>query len=216
MPSDIRNRFRGDLRVFAARAAALAMGGALLGGPVTAVRADSVSSTIDVEWVIASPIGDVISLPDVLSIDSIVVELAHVNGSDLALTVDALDVPGDFDFDLMFADTAGGSPFSMGVIPNNGTLANVAVYTFVARGGGDFTAPHTPSGVMSANSWVTGPLPAQDYVLFLVDLEFIFDGGAIGSWTINYTPVPAPSAMALLVLTGATMRRRRRAFAIGG
>jgi hypothetical protein len=175
------------------------------------VKADSVTGVIDVEWIIATPVFDVLSLPDVLSIDSIVVELAHTNGNDLAVSVDASGIGGDSDFELMFQELAGGSAdFSMGSVIENGTLANVAPYTFVPDGGGDFTAPHTPPGLINANTWVAGPLDAQEYALFIVDLNLIFDGGAIGTWTINYTPVPAPASLVVMAVAGMSAPSRRR------
>lgn len=172
--------------------------------------AGSVSVTIDQEWIIATPIISTLSLPAVQSIDSIVVQIAHAIGSDLAISVDGSVIAGDFDFDLMFQETANGSPFSMGAIPGSGALANVADYTFVASGGGDYSAPHTPSGILNANTWIGGPQDVQDYSLFIVDLNLVFDGGAIGTWTINYTPVPSPASVGLLAMFMFFAPRRRR------
>jgi hypothetical protein len=174
-------------------------------------RADSVTGVIDVEWIVATPVFDVLALPEVLSIDSIVVELAHTNGHDLAVSVDGSGIEGDFDFELMFQELAGGSAnFSMGSVIENGTLANVAPYTFVPDGGGDFTAPHTPPGLINANTWVTGPLEAQEYALFIVDLNLLFDGGAVGSWTIHYTPIPCPASLVVMAVAGLSAPSRRR------
>jgi hypothetical protein len=179
----------------------------LTSGVAGVASADSVTGTINTEWIIATPVFSTLSLPEVQSIDSIVVQVAHTNGNDLAVRVDAFDVSGDADFDLMFQEPP--VNFSMGVAVENGTLGNVANYTFVPGGGGGFTAPHTPAGLLNANAWTSGPLAAQDYTLFVVDLALIFDGGAIGTWTINYTPIPEPAACGMLVLAGCIGLRRR-------
>jgi hypothetical protein len=173
-------------------------------------RADSISGTIDMEWIISTPVFQTLSLPAVQSIDSIQVQIAHGNASELVIFVDASIAPGDMDFDLMFQETASGNPFSMGVVSGDGTLANVADYTFVATGGGDYVFPHTPSGTLNANTWMSGPLEAQDYTIFIFDTMIVLNGGAIGTWTINYTPVPVPASVGLLVLAMVFTPRRRR------
>jgi hypothetical protein len=183
----------------------------VLGGGGNLASADSITGTINQQWIIATPIFDLLSLPAVQSIDSIHIQIAHTNAHDLVIFLDALAVPGESEFDLMFQETASGGStnFSMGLAIENGSLANVATYTFVPSGGGGYTAPHTPSGLLNANSWTGGPLEAQDYLLTVGDTNLVLDGGAIGSWTINYTPVPAPGALALLALAGMTAQRRR-------
>ncbi len=189
----------------------IAVAAAIAPGMAHVAVADSATGTIDMEWIISTPVFGTLSLPEVLSIDSIEVEIAHTNGSDLAISVMASDTPAEVDFDLMFQETAdGGLGFSMGVVPGNFHLTNVAPYTFVPTGGGEFTAPHTPSSVLNANSWTDGPLAAQEYTLFVFDLNLLFDGGAIGSWTVNYTPIPEPGACAALLLGGLSVTRRRR------
>jgi hypothetical protein len=173
-------------------------------------HADSISGTIDTEWIVSTPLFHTLSLPSVQFIDSIDVQIAHASASELVIYIDASLEPSDMDFDLMFEETADGQPFSMGVAPDDGTLANVASYSFVASGGGDYIFPHTSSGTFNANTWINGPLDAQDYTMFIFDTNILFNGGAIGTWTINYTPVPAPppGALAMLALAGLNARRR--------
>jgi hypothetical protein len=174
-------------------------------------HADSISGTINQQWIIGVPIFDMLSLPAVQSIDSIEIEIAHTNAHDLVIFLDALEVPGESNFDLMVQETTqgGGTNFSMGIAPENGTLGNVAEYIFAPSGGGGYTAPHTPAGILNANAWTTGPLAAQDYLLTIGDTSLVLDGGAIGTWTINYTPIPAPQALSLMILAALTSRRRR-------
>jgi hypothetical protein len=153
--------------------------------------ADSISGTIDMEWVIAGPIFQTLSLPAAQSIDSIEIEIAHTNAHDLVIYLDASAVKGEADFDLMFQETAEpppGDDFSMGAAIEDGTLANVATYTFVPEGGGGYTAPHTPAGTLNANAWLSGPLAAQKVTLVVGDVNLLFDGGAVGTWTIHFTP----------------------------
>jgi hypothetical protein len=199
------------MRALALLGTGFVTGSAVLGTAGSALG-DSVSGIINTQWIVATPIIDSLFLPDVLSIDSIVIQIAHTNAHDLAISLNGSALPGETDFDLMFQETAigGGTDFSMGLMPENGTLANVAAYTFVASGGGGYSAPHTPPGLFNANAWVSGSLPAQDYALLIVETSVIFDGGAIGTWTINYTPVPGPAAIALFALTGMTAKRCRR------
>jgi hypothetical protein len=184
----------------------------VMAGLGTRANADSITGTINTQWIVASPIIDSLFLPDVLSIDSIVIEIAHTNANDLAISLNGSALPGETDFDLMFQEIAsgGGTNFSMGLLPEDGTLANVAPYTFVPSGGGGYTSPHTPPGALNANAWISGPLPAQEYALLIVDTSIIFDGGAIGTWTINYTPVPGPGGLALFALAAGAANRRRR------
>lgn len=182
-------------------------------GLSTGAHADSISGEINAEWFFPAPIFAVFSLPEVQSIDSVTIELAHGNGNGLFLYyMDAAEVVGELDFEFMVEETAGGIPsFSMGLAPGDTTLANVAAYTFVPPGTGgqiDFTAPHTFSGTFDANFWTTGPLAAQEYALIIGDTSF-FKGGAAGSWTVNYTPIPGPGVLGAFALAGLVRRRRR-------
>lgn len=159
----------------------------------THTRAGSISGTINAEWFFPPAIFEPLSLPAVQSIDSISLELAHTNGNDFVIYLDAAAVEGEADFDLMFQEPGDVSDiYSMGNAPADGTLANVATYTFLPQGsgGGEYTVPHVPPGAFDANAWLKGPLAAGDYTLVVGDVGFL-NGGAVGTWTIHYTPLPS-------------------------
>jgi len=187
----------------------------------SAAAADSVTQVVDIAWD-GGLTGEVatasISLPALASIDSISIDLAHTWGGDFLITLTG-DTNGSV-FELMNDETvdAGGfqsGNFEMGIADNDGSLANVAPYEFVAPGSGiDMTAILRDdllggfSGI-DANSWTSGALAADTYTLSVTDL-FAGDPGAVGSITVNYT-IPAPGAIALLGLAGLAGGRRRRA-----
>lgn len=175
----------------------------------------SITGTVNIAWPAdpgtTAPIIATLDLPEVLSIKSITIQLAHTWGNDLDIYVDAPGF-GLFDFDLMFVETAigGSGNFDLGVVANNSTLANVADYTWVGAGPNNWIAPHSPSGTYNANSWINGPIGAGTYTLHIGD-TIGGDGGAVGTWTIVYNPIPGPGALALLGLAGLVGTRRRRA-----
>ena len=188
--------------------AALAITGAAAAG-------SSETVVVDIDWGTGDtgPVGMAsFSLPDLVSIDSICVDISHTWGADINMSV-AGDTNGSM-FELMNDnDSADGGNYDMGVA-GTGTLDDVAAYEFVETGtlisdlgAGDFLGGVTG---LQANSWTAGALGADTYTFSVEDLVG-GDGGAIGSLVIKYTAVPAPGAVALLGLAGLAGTRRRRA-----
>lgn len=102
----------------------------------------------------------------------------------------------DDGFLLMFGETAveGGEDenepdlgaFTMGALPDNGTLSNVAPYVFVESGGAEgFTYPYSAPETVDALNWESGPFPAGDWILFIED-AFDEDLNSIGEVKIKY------------------------------
>lgn len=184
-------------------------------GIASTAQADSAVFNINTSW--ASTIADTNvtqALPDMASVQSIVITLAHTWGGDLDIYLNAPG-GGTYDFDLFFSETAtlpGPSTgnFSLGVLAEDGSLGNVGSYTFNAAGANNWTNPHSAPGTYNANALLAGAIAAGTWTFHYGD-AISGDGGAIGTVTINYTAVPAPGALALLGLAGLVGSRRRRA-----
>lgn len=162
---------------------------------------DSVNSGVVVE--------DTISLPSIASIDSVAIDIAQTWGGDLEMT---LTSPTGDVFTFMFdeVDSSGSGNFDMGLVPGDGSLANVDAYTFVETGGlTEYAEDFAPGGTYNANAWASGGWDAGDWTLLIND-DAGGDDTSIGSVTITYT-IPAPGAIALLGLAGIAGGRRRRA-----
>jgi len=175
-------------------------------GLASIASADMSTTTYDFTWETTETgelLTDAIALPEVISIDSITVDIAHTWSADLVITLTA---PNGDVFDLM-NDNGGNT--DMGIVAADGSLANVAPYTFVESGAGDVFFGGAPlgGGTYNANAWGAGGYDAGDWLLSVSDTVG-GDGGSIGDVTIMYT-IPAPGALALLGLAGLAGRRRR-------
>lgn len=177
--------------------------------------ADTLVVPVNVEWP-TSQTGLIttvsFALPDVASIDSISIDMAHTWGADLIVGI-AGDTNGAI-FDLLNENNSSNSGnYDLGLVAGSGALANVAPYEFLESGTPVGSIPNTGflgglSG-LQANAWTGGALAADTYTLSITD-AIGGDGGGIGNLTITYT-IPAPGAMALLGLAGLAGTRRRRA-----
>ncbi len=182
---------------------------------VAAVASVASADTVTVDYNVDSidsgtVVSDTIALPDVLSIDSITIDIAHTWGGDLEIT---LTSPTGDVFNLMFddVDQSGSGNFDMGQVAGSGGINNVAPYEFVESGGlpvfDDSVGGVAPAGTYNANAWASGGWAAGDWTLLIND-DAGGDPTSIGSVTIAYT-IPAPGALALLGLAGLAGRRRR-------
>lgn len=171
--------------------------------------ADMVTNTYDITWASGDTgeiFSDAIALPEVASIDAITLDISHTWSADLLIT---LTSPTGDVFDLM--NNNGGNT-DMGINAADGSLANVAPYTYLESGSGNgtfFGGAPLGGGTYDANAWASGGWAAGDWTLSVSDTVG-GDGGSIGDVTIMYT-IPAPGALALLGLAGLAGSRRRRA-----
>lgn len=143
------------------------------------------------------------ALGNILSIDSVVIEIAHSWASDIDFS---LTSPGGLVFDI---SSDNGTATDLG--DGGSLLAGVGTYTFVPAAGNGFWGPSfgvAPSGTYDAETWQSGPFGAGTWNILLID-DANGDDGAVGSITINYT-IPAPASAALLGLGGLAAARRRR------
>lgn len=180
-------------------------------GLAGAAMADSYGAAYNVDSVDSGQVVlDTFALPAIASIDSIDLDIAHTWGGDLEIVLTAPDAS---QYILMFddVDQTNSGNFDMGLVAANGTLANVATYTFVQTGGltvwNDSVGGVAPGGIYDANAWGAGNHAAGDWTLSIFD-DAGGDVTSIGSVLITYT-VPAPGALALLGLAGLAGRRRR-------
>ena len=141
----------------------------------------------------------------IASINSVTVELSHTYAGDLEMNLAGpggvsliLTVPMFVSYDIGVAGT--------------GSLDDVASYTFV-ESGGDLWPDNAAlgGGTYDAVAWATGPFgPPNGWVFNIFD-QFGGDAGAVGSVTIDFTPVPLPAAlwMMMAALGGLGFIRRR-------
>lgn len=181
-------------------------------GMVSIANADVVSSNASTSWPASPGTGsyvDTLGVPAAASIDFISVWVAHTWSSDLIISIAG---PDGSTFSLL--NRPGTSSRDLGVL-EAGSLVP-AEYFFVESGAnawGSLPGTQIPSGAANsynALSWTAGPLSAGDYTISVTD-NIGGDGGTIAGWSIGYSPVPAPGAVALLGLGGLMAGRRRRA-----
>ena len=169
--------------------------------------AQSISFDINAEAIDSGVIANIdFALGNILSIDSVVVEMSGTFASDLEIFLTSSDGPV-----FTILDGATGGSADLGLVANDSSLANVDAYTFVASGGSAFDdggSGFIAGGTYNANAWQSGPFSAGSWNLFIND-DFSFDPHSVGTVTINYT-VPAPASAALLGLGGLVATRRRR------
>ncbi len=165
----------------------------LLLGLGALARADEITRTYNLEnWgaVSGNVIDDDFALPDVMSIKSVSVTLAHSWMSDIDMVLTGPD--GDV-YDLM-TDQDGSNDLGDG---GGFALANVFEYVFVPPGTTGFTIGDAsfpdprPAGTYDAESWGDGS-PAGNWNFNLAD-DSDNDMGSIGTVVITYNPVPEPS-----------------------
>jgi len=171
-----------------------------------------------------------LSLPEIASLDSMVIQLAHQYASDVGIVIED---PNGGSTVVVVGDAAGAwpaSPVAGVVYPFGGghddntdlgdglgyDLANVVDYTLDPTAADPFM-DHFGGGVLAAGSynpdaWVpAGPFPAGDWTVRVWDTWDVFDRGSIGDVSLNYTAIPEPSAIALAVLAmGSVLGLRRR------
>lgn len=186
-------------------AAVLALG--VYAGPA---HAASVTIDINADWdtsttgLISSSVIDW-GAPGIVSINSITVELSHSSAGDLEMN---LAGPAGISLILSIPMIVGND---VGVA-GTGTLGDVAAYTFVPSGGAVWPDDAAlGGGTYNAFSWAAGPFADPNGWVFNVFDQFGGNGGAVGSVTIDFTPVPLPAALwfmmgGLAALTG--LRRK--------
>jgi hypothetical protein len=173
----------------------------------------TVTRTLGIETNGAGQIASVdLNLENVLSLDSVTIEVAHTWGHELEISLTPPDGSGPYflmnDEPDGVAEIDGGNavPFDMGIVVGNGFLGNVAPYTFVESGGtgvwpgGNVLAPANQA--YDAREWPTGSYDAGDWTLLIFDEEavdylsigdlsitYCFDGDICPDFTVT-TPVP--------------------------
>lgn len=184
--------------------ATFVIGGLLAGGFASTATADLLVVPINISWP-ASPgqggatVGFDFAI-DVASIKSITLEITHTWQGDIDFNVTA---PSGAVFAL--ANSVGGSA-DLGVI-GSGLPGDEAPYTFVEFGSLGWGP--LGGGIRGAEVWQAGPFAAVGWSVTIND-PVGGDGGSIANVIIDYNPVPAPGALALLGLAGLAGRRRRR------
>ena len=152
------------------------------------------------------------SLPELTSVNSFRINLAHswAGDIDFRVTAPTLQV-----FDLT---SLNGDLKDLGISANGaGLLTNVAPYDFVASGGADGTWDTDPNllggGIYNAEIWFSGSFAAGTWTFTLGD-NADADTGAVSTISMDYTPVviPEPGTIAILSLVamGGFFQRRVR------
>ncbi len=184
--------------------ASIMVGGLLVGGFASTATADIAVIPIGVVW---GPSPGTVSIAagfdlpvDALSIKSITIEITHTWQGDIDFNVIA---PGGAVFEL--ANSVGGSA-DLGIL-GTGLPGDEAPYTFVEVG--PLGWGPLGGGIRGAEVWQAGPFAAAGWLVSIED-PVGGDGGSVRSVIIDYNPVPAPGALALLGLAGLAGRRRRR------
>jgi len=143
-------------------------------------------------------VGDVkvtLTLPDLTEV-SIVDRI----GVPTTLSGDSSNYNGTY----KFADS-GFTPLADGNIWTEATLGgssyNLRTGTYAASGAGSGAA-------INLNALIAGKSISGSWKLTITDSAG-FDTGALGSWSLDFSVVPAPGALALLGLAGLGGRRRR-------
>lgn len=165
------------------------------------------------------------NLPELVSLDSVELELAADYGSDLHVTLVGPDstaynlVTGQGTTSLGPSEYDAFGPFDGGFdatpLGDGGgyLLDNVVNYTLASSGdawlGGDFDE-HQPEGTYAAEEMPVGASAAGEWRLIVLDTWPSLDESALGNYAVNYTAVPAPGALALLGVAGLVGARRRR------
>lgn len=190
-------------------------------GIATVAFADTASNNTPGSWTHGLPdngIGSyssMIVLPALASINSITVTLAHSWSSDLTITVTGSN---GSTFQLWDGPNIDGGGLNFGTVGTGGTGGGPEPaplpYTWAASGTpnpfGSNASPPIPNGpTYQANAWTSGALLAGTYTINITD-NVGGDGATISGWSINYSPVPGPGAMALMGLAGLVGARRRR------
>ena len=183
--------------------ASIMVGGLLASGFASTATADIQVVPINVTW--SSTGGATVGFDfaiDVASINSVTIDITHTWSGDLDFT---LITPGGSVFDLA---TALGGNTDIGIL-GNGLPGDEAAYEFVEVSGNGTGWGGLGGGTHQAEAWQSGPFAAVGWIVGITD-NVGGDGGSVTNVTIDYTPVPAPGALALLGLAGLAGRRRRR------
>jgi len=173
-------------------------------------RAELVSFTFDIENFGGTP-GDVVdqgfNLGEVISIDSVSIDLSHSFAADIDFTLQAPDGQ-TFNFT---SDLGGNRDLGDG----GSLLAGTENYTFVEFASEDLgQAAGNPisGGTYQALEWGIGAWAPGNWQLILTD-DASGDLGAVGSVAISFTGPAVPEPSALFVVAGVMgllgLRRRR-------
>lgn len=175
----------------------------------SAAYADSYTHLFNTSWVSTGGTGvHNFMLPDVISVDSIEIELAHTWGGDLRILITGPDGATYTPMDRTLS-TSGSGNYDLGLVAGSGALSNVALYTFTQAGPTQWVPGYSAPGMYNAVVWSGGGYSAGMWSVEVID-TIGGDNGAVGSFTINYT-IPAPGAgLMALGFAGAFGLRRRR------
>ncbi len=175
-----------------------------------AVVADSVSFDFDIEG-FGNSAGTVFDqgffLGEVISIDSVSIELTHSFAADIDFTMQAPDGQ-TFNFT---SDLGGDRDLGNG----DSDLAGTALYSFVEFADDDLgqaAGNPIPSGTYKALEWGVGAWSPGNWQITLVD-DGGGDDGAVGSVVVNFTTpaIPEPTSGVLLtaIVLGLGCRRKK-------